>query len=159
MEQPALAAFVLANQGVGDVQGDAVAEGRQAVDFGDGRGQGLRAGLEADDVIDAADREAVKVARYPDVVVVEERGNVDDLRQLAADEGGDKGLPPNAVPLLAEFEVAPDEVAEDGAVGAVEGLLVPTGLRGAGVANAVLFGEFIKAGEAQVGDLDRKSVV
>src|ERR1035437_5228951 len=91
MEQPALAAFVLANQGVGDDQGDVVAEGRQAVDFWDGGGQGLRAGLEADDVIDAAHRQAVKVARHPDIVVVEERGHVDDLGQLAADEGGDKG--------------------------------------------------------------------
>src|ERR1019366_10504039 len=60
VEQPALAALVLTNQRIGDVQHDVIAERLQAVDFGDGGGQRLRVGFKADEVIDAASRQAVK---------------------------------------------------------------------------------------------------
>ena len=85
--------------------------------------------------------------------MVQQRGDVDDLRYLAADEGRDEGFPAHAIALLSKFQVAPDKIAEDGAVGVVESFLVPTGLCGTGEADAVAIGKVGEARQPQVGNM------
>ena len=63
---------------------------------------------------------------------------------------GDEGFAPDAFALFAEFEIAPDESADDGGVGVVKIRRVVAGLRRAGRAHAELRGKPEKSRGAQI---------
>ncbi len=79
-------------------------------------------------------------------------GDGDDLGHLFADAKlGEEGFFADAFALLAEFEVAPDEGADDGRVGEVKGIGIIADIGGAGDADAEGAAEFDEAGVAKVG--------
>ena len=64
MKQHARAAFVLANESIGNVQDDVVADSGQRIDFRDGYGQAVRVILKAKGVVYAAKGEAVEMPAH-----------------------------------------------------------------------------------------------
>lgn len=151
MQQAAVAAFVLRNQGVGDVEHYLVANRFQSVDLRHGARHAVGSDLEADEIVHAAFRQAIEMAGDADHVMVEQRGNADDLRNLATEQPGDVGPAANAGALQAKFVIAIDQVTDHFVL--VVALVVPAGLDAAGDADAVLVGQVEVAGEAELGDL------
>ena len=149
VQEAAFLTEVLADQSVGDVEDDVIAEGGQGVDLGNRGGEAIVFGFEADGVVHAAGGEAEEISEHAGFVVVHHRRDVDDFRHLRGDEFGDERFPADAFGLFSEFEIAPDEVAEER--GVVKNFFVVAGFRAAGDAHAELFGEIIITGEAQVG--------
>ncbi len=86
MEQAFLAAFVLANQSIGDVQDDMIAQIGHGIDFGHGGGEPIGIRFEAADVVHTAHRQSIKVSRNAGAIMIQKRSNVDDLRNLAGQE-------------------------------------------------------------------------
>ena len=84
------------------------------------------------------------------VFLVQQRRDADDFGDLPADEFGDKGFSPDAFAFFAEFQIAPDQVADDGGVGLIKIRRVVAGLRAAGHAHAELRGQLEKSGGAQI---------
>ena len=140
VEQAALLPFILADEGVADVQDNAVEEGGLVENFRDGIGEPAGVAFKTGRVFNAAKRQAVEGAGDSHLVVVHQGRDVDDLRHLPAHEFGEEGFPPDAVALFSELQVAPDQVADEG--GFIEGGFVITRLGAAGDPHAVGFGQF-----------------
>ena len=94
MEQARVLSLVLADQCVGDAQGQIVviSQGRQDADLRDGLGQALGLQLEAGEVVHAAGGQAVEVPGHSRLVVVEERGDGDDAGDVMGQEFADVGI-------------------------------------------------------------------
>jgi hypothetical protein len=149
MQQAAFLAEVLADQGVGDVQDDMIAKGGKGVDFGNRGGEAVVVGFEADGVVHAAGGEAEKISEYAGFVVVHHRRDVDDFRHPGGDEFRDERFAADAFAFFSEFEIAPDEVAEER--GVVKNFFVVAGFGAAADADAELFREIKITSQAQVG--------
>jgi len=136
MEKRFLLALVLAYQGVSNVQDHTVANRFKGINFRHRFGEAREIGFEAQSIVDAAESEAEEIAAYAGGVVIQQRGDVDNFRDLFRDEFGDVRLAANSLARFAEFEVAPNEIAEEG--GFVKNFLVITGIHAALDANAIL---------------------
>ena len=86
MQQRAIAAFVLADERVGDVQNDTVAERGQGVNFRHGGGESSGVVLKTLRVVHAAQRKAVKMSADTGGFLVQQRRDADDFCDLPADE-------------------------------------------------------------------------
>ena len=96
VQQAARAAFVLADEGVGDGERDAVADCRQGVNFRHGNGEPSGVALEPQGIVHAAQGQAVKVSANAGVFPIEQRRDADDFGDLPADDFGNKGFSPDA---------------------------------------------------------------
>ena len=153
VQQALVLAMVLADQGIRDVQHHLVSHGRERVNLWNGRAEPEEVILEPDEVIHTALGQAVEVAVHASRVVVEHRGDVDDFGDLPGEQPGDVGAPSHAFAFASELNVAPDELAEDGAFRTVEDGFFEADVGAAFQSHAVVGGEFGVAGLAQVGSL------
>jgi len=142
VEEAALAAFVLADEGVDDSEGDVVGDIGAAEDFGDGTGEEGWAGFEAEEVVGGGAGDGVEDAAGAGVVVVEEWGDDDMAGDFAGDKAAEVGFAAGDFggggggggDGFAEFEVTEDQLAEDGIFVGVVG--VEAGVGGAGDTDA-----------------------
>ena len=158
MEQAALASFVLADEGVHDGDGEVFGDVGAAVDFGYGAGEEGGVGFEAEEVVGGGAGDAVEDAADAGLVVVEQGGDDDVAGDVAGDEaaevgftagdfdggGGGRGRGGGA----GEFEIAEDQLAEDGVFVGIFG--VESGVGGAGETDAEGGSDLMEAGGAEV---------
>lgn len=149
MEEASLFSLVLADEGIDDIEGYAVTEFRESIEFWDGDGELGGGSFEAEGVVDAADGEAVEGSGDAGTVVVEEWGDIDDAGDFLCYESGNKRFPSNAFIFKSEFGVAEDEVSEERSF--VEGVFVVAGIGAAFGSDSVLGGEVDEAGVSEVG--------
>ena len=95
-------------------------------------------------------RQAVKMAANAGVFLVQQRRDADDFGDFPADEFGDEGFSPDAFAFSAEFQIAPDEVADDGGVGLVKIRRVVAGIRAPATRTPSCAAELEKSGGAQI---------
>jgi len=151
VEETAFSAFVLAEEGIDHIQDHVLTQGREIVNIGNGNGEAPRVGFKPGEIIDAARGEAVEQAGDAGVVMIEERGDVDDTGDFPGEELGNERPSTDLIAFLAELEVAPDKIAEDG--GLVKRRRVIAGLGAAEHTDFVVIGQGIEAGKAKVGGL------
>ncbi len=82
----AFLALILADEGVHDVQNHAIPEFRQGEEFRNGCCHALCGCFEPDRVVDAAEGQPEKISGDPGEIVIEERRDVDDLRDFPGQE-------------------------------------------------------------------------
>ena len=107
-------ALVLADEGVGDVESALVGDLRLAEELGERGGEAFTVALEAEDVVGAAEAEAGEMAGDAGLVVVQQRGDADDLGEILRHQFREMRAPADGRVLAAEFQVAEQQVAEDG---------------------------------------------
>ena len=84
------------------------------------------------------------------IFLVQQRRDADNFGDLPADQHGDEGFSPDAFAFFAEFQIAPDEIADDGGVRLIKIRRIVTGFRAASHAHAELHAELEKSGGAQI---------
>src|SRR6185503_20220103 len=139
MEKRFLLALVLAYQGIRNVQGHTVTNRFQGINLRHRFGEAREIGFEAQSIVDAAGSKAEEIAAYAGGVVIQQRGDVDNFCDLFRDEFGDVRLAANSLARFAEFQVAPNEIADER--GFVKNFLVITGIHATLNANAILGGQ------------------
>ncbi len=154
MEEASLAAFVLADEGIDDVQGDAVGYVGLTEDLGYGAGEERGVGFEAEEIVGGGAGDGVKDAADAGQIMIQERGDEDvssdfpgeqpaEVRFSSGDFIGDAG---GGDP--GELEISEDQLAEDGVFVGILGF--EAGVCRASESDAEAGGDVVKAGRAQV---------
>ena len=150
MKQDAGAAFVLADEGIGDVEHHAVAHRRKGIDFWNSDCETVRVILKAQGVVHAAESEAVEVSTNPGCGLIQQRSDADDFGDLLTENFRDEGFAPDVIASFPKFQIPIDKVADDGAVWQIKISGVITGFHGAFGTNVEQPGEFYITRVAQV---------
>jgi len=159
LEEGALAAFVLPDQSIDDVEGYIFGEVGFAEDFGNGAGEEARIGFEAEEIIRYGTGDAVEDSTDAGLIVVEQRGDEDVAGNVAGDQPAEVGFAASDFVggagggSAGEFEISENELTQDGVFVGICG--VKAGVGGAGESDAEGGGDVLEAGRAQV---DKASV-
>src|SRR4051812_34553901 len=112
MQMRNLLALKLADQRIDDRECHVIAERGQRINFRHRLREFSGVSLETNRVVHRTGREAVKIAAHASGIVIQQWGDIDDLRNLFREEFGHERFSADVVALLLKLEIAVNELSE-----------------------------------------------